>query len=431
MDIKSQLYSFYTELLNEISEYSPKDNHSSNKSHKNLNITQLIKYIKESTSKLIDLKVSFLSSQNNDNNRIVQNETYLQKVESDLRYYYQKFFVYKIQNDALEEKVKLYQIMQQKFEELKEKVKFVGGKFLDNERKENEILILRQENMILKKEIEKLEKNNKINDSLKKNYLKKISNLQNENDKLNKKLESKYHSNHHLINNYNTSNASNINININNNNDNILTKLISNHDVESMNNIISNNYTHKNNYKYLKNLINLFPKNTFSNNKRPSNYNRIKNLYMNSNNLKNNINSSTISTINSNNLHTSNFNRIKSNLSHRKSKNTKSKNNIKSKRKNNSISLKMEKEEKSYSKNKYIASFYDSKFMYKSDSKNTKSLCKIINFKPAENTPFSCQNKNATKIKKGFSKKVRSFNNNDIKMKRNYSALNININSKQ
>ena len=144
MDIKSQLYSFYTELLNEISEYSPKDNHSNNKSHKNLNITQLIKYIKESTSKLIDLKVSFLSSQNNDNNRIVQNETYLQKVESDLRYYYQKFFVYKIQNDALEEKVKLYQIMQQKFEELKEKVKFVGGKFLDNERKENEILILRQ-----------------------------------------------------------------------------------------------------------------------------------------------------------------------------------------------------------------------------------------------------------------------------------------------
>ena len=134
---------------------------------------------------------------------------------------------------------------------------------------------------------------------------------------------------------------------------------------------------------------------------------------------------------NSNNLHTSNFNRIKSNLSHRKSKNTKSKNNIKSKRKNNSISLKMEKEEKSYSKNKYIASFYDSKFMYKSDSKNTKSLCKIINFKPTENTPFSCQNKNATKIKKGFSKKVRSFNNNDIKMKRNYSALNININSKQ
>ena len=64
MDIKSQLCSYYLELLNEISQYSKKDNHLNNKALKNLNISQLLQNIKESTSKLIDLKVSFISSKN-------------------------------------------------------------------------------------------------------------------------------------------------------------------------------------------------------------------------------------------------------------------------------------------------------------------------------------------------------------------------------
>ena len=43
-------------------------------------------------------------------------------------------------------KVNSYMEMENEFEELKEKVKYQGGEFLNNERKDNEIIILRQEN---------------------------------------------------------------------------------------------------------------------------------------------------------------------------------------------------------------------------------------------------------------------------------------------
>ena len=49
-------------------------------------------------------------------------------------------------------KLNAYMGLEEEYEELKEKVKYDGGKFLDNERKENEIIILRKENSSLKKE---------------------------------------------------------------------------------------------------------------------------------------------------------------------------------------------------------------------------------------------------------------------------------------
>ena len=102
-------------------------------------------------------------------------ENYIKKIENDLRYYIRQYYEYKIQNDALEEKVRIYGLMQEEFEELKDKVKFEGGRFLNNERKENEIIILRQENTILKKEIAKFEKLQKLNETLKKDYIIKIN----------------------------------------------------------------------------------------------------------------------------------------------------------------------------------------------------------------------------------------------------------------
>ena len=47
--------------------------------------------------------------------------------------------------------------MEEEFEELKEKVRYEGGKFLNNDRKDNEIKILRRENSNIKREIKKLE----------------------------------------------------------------------------------------------------------------------------------------------------------------------------------------------------------------------------------------------------------------------------------
>ena len=428
MDIKSQLYSFYLDLLNEISNYSSvKIKDYKNINYQKIGISELLEHIKDSTSELIDLKISKnVSKDINNNKNYLLLENYTKKLEYDLKRFYHIIFEYKIQNNALEDKVKMYQIMQVEYEELKQKVKYVGGKFLDNERKDNEIIIIREENNNLKKEIAKLDKINKLNESLKKNYLNQINSLQSEIEQLNKKLESKYNSNN-SISNYNSSNASNINININNN-DNFLSKIISKHDIENTNNFNSNNSSHKNKYNYLKGLKNLFPKNSFYNNKRPSNYNIIKNIYMNSNNNKNNFNSSTVSTINTN-IFTSNYNKLIYNIS-KKRKNT-SKKKHKEHKKCNSITMKIEKEEeKSLSVNKYFRNNNDSRFMYKSDSKNKKTYSKINNF-PNDICPMSCQHKSSNKMKKSLSKKIKTNkSNNEFKMKKSNSALNIKINSK-
>ena len=62
--------------------------------------------------------------------------------------------------------------MEEEFDEMKEKLKYENGKFLHNEKKENEILILRAENSKLKKIVDKnektIEEKNNIIESIKK-----------------------------------------------------------------------------------------------------------------------------------------------------------------------------------------------------------------------------------------------------------------------
>ena len=373
MDTKSLLYSYYLDILNEISSFSSSNDKSienKNLDFQNLNISDIITNIKESTSKLIKCKVSQITSINKNNNNYYQLENYTKNLEFDLKFYLKLYFEYKIQNDALEERIRIYRIMQRDFEDLKEKVKYEGGRFLNNEKKENEIIILRQENTILKKELAKLEKINKLNDILKKQYLNEI-------EKLKKKLieyqESKDKSSNkdeNIANNNNINNKLIKNGNtINNKNENTLSKGFHKDDIENINSIIPNSLSR---LHFPKNLKNLFPKNTTSNYKRPSNYNIIKNLYMNSNNSnKNNINRSKMNTINTNNVFTPNYNRIINNINHKKIRHSFSKKyrGFKQQRKNNSISMKIEKEEeKSLSVNKYIKSNND-RYMYKSDRK--------------------------------------------------------------
>ena len=447
MDIKSQLYSYYLDLLNEISSFSSNINRSySNKNldFQNLNISDIIINIKEATTQLLNDKVSEIIALNKNNKNYYQLENYTKKIESDLKYYLRLYFEYKIQNDALEEKIRIYRIMQEDFEELKEKVKYEGGRFLNNERKDNEIIILRQENTILKKELSKLEKNNKINEILNKDYMNKIKNLENEIELLKKKInEYQEINNKKNENNENVKNNINNNININkinktgnnnnNNNENTLSKWFSKLDIDNVNSIIPNSLTRKNNLNCLKSLKNIFPKNTISNNKRPANYNIIKNLYMNSNNsIKNNINS-TMSTINTNNVFTSNYNKIINNINNKTTRQSLNKKygSIKKQKKNNSMKIEKE-EDKSMSINKYLKS-NNEKYMYKSDRKkiNTNNFNKIIKFKPIINYPLSCKHKTSSKLKKYKNKKIGLINNyNEFKTRKNNSALNIRINSK-
>ena len=95
-----------------------------------------------------------------------------------------KQFQNKIQTNSLEMKIRAYIQIEEEYEELKEKVKYEDGKFLDNDRKDNEIIILRRENSNLKKEITKLEE-----------ISKQIFELKNKN----KDLEKKYNDDEEII----------------------------------------------------------------------------------------------------------------------------------------------------------------------------------------------------------------------------------------
>ena len=172
MDIKFKLSTYYSDLLNQISEYSQeKIKEYKNINCKDRNIFEIFEYIKKLTTILIELKVSEVISKNDNNKIYFQLENYTKKLEKDIKLLYREIFEYKIQTNALEDKIKVYKIIQEEYEELKEKVKFFGGKFLDNEKKENEILILKQENEIIKKELTKFDKKNQLNETLKNNYI--------------------------------------------------------------------------------------------------------------------------------------------------------------------------------------------------------------------------------------------------------------------
>ena len=466
MDVKSQLYSYYIDILNELSTLSPKNlSQKKNPDIDTLTISELIENIKQSNISLINLNVSQVINKNNEN--YFQLENYIRKIEYDLKYYHKQFFEYKIQNDALEEKVRIYSLMQEEFEELKTKVKYEGGRFLTNEKKDNEILILRQENSILKKEISKFEKWQKLNDTLKKDYIIKINYLQKELENLKKRFKEyhEYNTNNNKshtknkkneltenqqLNNNNTNNKPKkinklskalINLNNINNKESTMSKWFSKLEIDSINNInniITNRFGKNLNINinnFQKNFKNIIQKHTFFTNKRPSNYNNIiKNLYMNSNNsikYNYNINSSSMSTLNTNNVFTCNYNKIISNIKNKDTRHSLKKNNTNNKSKhhykNNSISMKIEKDEdKSLSVNKL-------RLRYKSDKKNIKTIqfdkIKIINH--ASGHPLTCKHKINSKTKKFKSKKIGLSNNNiDVKPKKNNSALNIRINSK-
>ena len=178
--IKEELFSLFKGIKDDI----PNDKLPLNKKNiqniSTLDSITLITYIKESILILISQKISEAKTQNNNDitfdtkesdeylnlkNEYNQLENQLKKAESDTRFYLQKFLKSEIKKKVLEMKLNAYMGLEEEYEELKEKVKYDGGKFLDNERKENEIIILRKENSSLKKEITKLERNIKIKDN--------------------------------------------------------------------------------------------------------------------------------------------------------------------------------------------------------------------------------------------------------------------------
>ena len=113
-------------------------------------------------------------------------ENILKKLEEKERFLTKIRFQDKLQKEAMENKISEYMDMEDEFEEMKTKLKYEDGRFLNNDRKDNEIIIIRSENSKLKNTIDELEKENLKLQNLTEEQNKKINSLQEEIDKLNK-----------------------------------------------------------------------------------------------------------------------------------------------------------------------------------------------------------------------------------------------------
>ena len=120
---------------------------------------------------------------------ILQYKQIILNLEQGKKYLIQQNFLKKTKIDMLENEICAYMEMEEEFEEMKIKLKYDDGEFLKNEKKENEILILRAENSNLKISI-------KNNEKIKEDYEEKILELQNKIKKLevlkNLNVENKY-----------------------------------------------------------------------------------------------------------------------------------------------------------------------------------------------------------------------------------------------
>ena len=425
LEIKEQLYLLFLEMKEELTKKNIEiDKDQLDELAETTKIDTIINYIREMVYILINTKFSSEKDEPksggnlNKDTELSQMENHIRKLEYDIRYLLQKEFQNKIKRDALEMKINAYMEMENEFEELKEKVKYEGGKFLNNERKDNEIIILRQENCILKKEIEKHEINNKKYETKIKSEQETITDLKNQITSLNQKVSKLelLNSQKETTNQPNTNNSS-INININNNG-NSSSKWIIKQENQDLNNFNNNNSnsTSFSNFGLQKRKVNNFTKNNtkYSSNCISSSdingnlnigtrYTRYEqgrgtNGFQNKNRKLNGMN-----TIDNNNAFTATYSKILNNLCVKESKSPKKRDN-KSKKKNNSISMYMEEYDKSVLENKFIS---NKGKKYNSNRKNNNGYNKIIGLIPNSRFPLSgkhqiVKNNNAHSLPKKY-----------------------------
>ena len=279
LEFKEQLYVFYLEIKGELTKKNIEiEKEQLQEIANSTNPSTILNYIRELFYMLINIKLppekendelnSSRNKKRNKLNEISQLESHIRKLEYDIRLFLQKEFQNKIKRDTLEMKLNAYMEMETEFEELKEKVKYEGGKSLNNERKDNEIMILRQENSILKKEIQKCKENSDLYESKIKSEQETINELKKQISSLNKKVTKIEKENIKQPNNTNSS----INININNNGNSSskwiikqdnkeITNINNKNNISSNNNSINPNSNTGSNFSLKKRRINNFTKN--------------------------------------------------------------------------------------------------------------------------------------------------------------------------
>ena len=150
---------------------------------KKITIPKLIAYIHDSIQILISEKIQLLKNQKKQDDQkmysknknldhppipISENEKYeniIKYLEEKERFLTKIRLQDKLQKEAMENKINEYMDMEDEFEEMKTKLKYEDGRFLNNDRKDHEIIIIRNENSKLKNTVDELEKeNNKLID---------------------------------------------------------------------------------------------------------------------------------------------------------------------------------------------------------------------------------------------------------------------------
>ena len=311
---KELLYNLFYEIKSEILNTKleiEEDEYQEN--IKTTTIPQLVNYIHDSIQILLKKKIEDSKEEQREldkkfylNTNIISNEninkinreetnfseyeSIIKNLESKQRILTKNVFQQKLQIDAMENKIEEYMEMEDEFEEMKTKLKYEDGRFLNNDRKDNEILIIRGENSILKNEINKLEERVKTLEEEVNTKVKKIEEVTKEMENLKNKFDEKQ-------NEANTAPSININIsnvhsnsNINNNNNeinneteggNIIKKSIYNPNRNSSNFITNSKFFY--NYVNEQISINNNKKNTFSSKKKKEKADKMnhKNYYRN------------------------------------------------------------------------------------------------------------------------------------------------------
>ena len=236
---KELLYNLFYEIKSEI--LNSKIEIEEDEYQENINSTtipQLVNYIHDSIQILLKKKIEDSKEEQKELDKkfylesniitdikvsehvIVKYENIIKHLEQKQRNLTKTNFQQKLQIDAMENKIEEYMEMEDEFEEMKTKLKYEDGRFLNNDRKDNEIIIIRGENSILKNEINKLEEHIKNIENEKLAKEKIINDLNKQLEVLKNKIEEKQsEANSPPSININISNV-NSNDNINNHNNN-------------------------------------------------------------------------------------------------------------------------------------------------------------------------------------------------------------------
>ena len=194
-NIKSDLYEICINIKNSLnkSDLDKLINGTNEDINNTSGVPILINYLKSHINFIIKEKISKEDTNNSFTylESLRQMESYIQKLESDIKFHLKRYFENKILKDSLQLKVRAYVQMEEDYEELKQKVRYEDGKFLENDRKDNEIIILRRENSNLKKEITRFNKKFEKYQEIEEKY----NELEEKDEKLKEKcdkLEEKY-----------------------------------------------------------------------------------------------------------------------------------------------------------------------------------------------------------------------------------------------